>query len=435
MLLKVYRLLTYVLSPVIDVYLRWRQSDGKEDPERFRERLGYASFSRPQGSLVWIHAASVGESVSVLPLIQKLLDQYVEVKVLLTTGTVSSARLMESRLPERAFHQYVPVDRIFSVHRFLKHWKPDLAVWVESELWPNLIVETNALDCPMILLNARMSERSFVKWRRLHVLVRQLLGCFSLIFPQSEQDVWRFKMLGARNVMFLGNIKYDAPPLPVDSKEMGALVAMMGDRPVWLAASTHPGEEEMVAEVHKLLSDKYTDLLTILVPRHDTRGKDVAELLKGQELKAVRRSQGEAVDEDTDVYVADTIGELGLFYRLSNIVFIGGSLVDHGGQNPLEAARLNCAIVCGPYMGNFSEVCREFIAKEAMVTVENTAALAETLDELLSNHEKQEAYSEAAKGVMEEQKSVIDSVLGTLDIYLSAMSRKVEPDESATQGS
>lgn len=411
-----YKALTRNFLPLIMLYLWWRHRRGKEDPVRFRERLGHASKPRPEGKLVWVHAASVGESLSVLPLVEKLLSAYPNIHVLVTTGTVTSAALLEKRLPARAFHQYAPVDSWPVVLRFLKHWKPDIALWVESELWPNLIMETHVMGCPIALLNARMSERSFKRWSYAPVAVSayRLLECFRFIFPQSEEAAERFIQLGAGEVRVLGNLKYDAPELPVDDKELDSLRAVIGERPVWLAASTHPGEEEQLAAVHRQLKEKYPQLLTILVPRHAARGDAVAHLLRAYALHVAQRSKREPITPATDVYLADTMGELGLFYRLSPIAFMGGSLVNHGGQNPLEAARLGCAILYGPAMFNFAEVCAQLERQEASLPVGNAGALTEALERLLADPAMQKTLAQAAQTVAESARGVTDAVLSAL---------------------
>lgn len=426
MILHLYRLLTWLISPFVHLYLVFRSHKGKEDTSRMREREGHASIPRPEGSLVWIHAASVGESMSVLPLINQMLEEYPDLFVLVTTGTVTSAAILERRLPERAFHHYVPLDYPLAVRRFLKHWKPDLAILLESELWPNLIIETFARRCPIVLLNARMSRDSFSYWNRMHMkmLVERMLQCFSIIFPQSEEDGARFRMLGGTNILFVGNLKFDSPPLPVDPKDTSQLLGMLGDRPVWMAASTHPNEEIMVAETHRQLKEKYPDILSIIVPRHPERGEEIATELRKLELKVSLRSLDQTIGDNIDIYIADTLGELGLFYRVTNIVLMGGSLVDHGGQNPLEAARLNCAIICGPYMSNFSAICRELAEHDAYIRIDDVPSLVETVDLLISDHDQQEEFALAAKKVVDNKRGCIDAVLGALDMTLSTLSRK-----------
>jgi 3-deoxy-D-manno-octulosonic-acid transferase len=420
MILTLYKVLTILTGPLIDFYLRKRCERGKEDAERLPERKGFASITRPKGKLVWVHAASVGESMSVLPLIQAISLQYPSLNILLTTGTVSSAAIVKTRLPDRCYHQYVPVDHYFAVQRFLRYWRPDLALWVESEIWPNLLTKTQAY-CPLMLLNGRLSENSLKKWLRYPVLARTLMRCFTVIFPQSEADAARFKQLGAPHVKTLGNLKYDAPALPADSKKMGELVSMVGDRFVFVAASTHPHEELMIAQVHAQLKLTLPDLLTIIIPRHSKRVQEIYSSIESDfpELQLAIRSRGEVIHDETDVYLVDTMGELGLFYRLAPVVFIGGSLVEHGGQNPLEAARLECAILFGPYMDNFKEIATELQAKGGAIKVTDITALQQSLLHLCADQEQQQNLSEAA------QKLAINK-MGILHTYMEALAPNLD---------
>ena len=347
MMLLLYRLVSSIGAPAIGFYLAIRKARGKEDPDRFAERLGRPGQDRPSGPLIWTHAASIGESISLLPLIGRLVTEISGVSVLVTTGTVTSARLMAERLPEGAFHQYVPVDRIPYVRRFLDHWRPDLALWAESEFWPNLIIESVDRKIPMVLINGRISPRSFSGWQRFGGLIKRLLEGFDLCLGQTETDAERLRHLGAGDAKYVGNLKFAVPPLPADGEILAKFKKGLGDRPLWLAASTHPGEEEMAARVHRRLKDAFSGLLTVIVPRHPDRGSEIATRINTLGLTVSRRSAGDAIGPDTDVYVADTLGELGLFYRLAGTAFMGKSLVPLGGQNPLEAARLDCAIVHG----------------------------------------------------------------------------------------
>lgn len=421
MILRLYQLITCIAGPLIDLYLLKRKKEGKEDPQRYRERSGYAASPRPAGMLLWVHAASVGESLSVLPLIKKLATQYPDGNILLTTGTVTSARLVASRLPDNAFHQYVPVDHILAVSRFLKHWQPNLALWVESELWPNLVTETGKY-CPMILINGRISDDSYVKWQRYKALGQHMLSRFALALPQSEHDAKRLEELGARNVKYIGNIKFDAPPLAADPKKMGELINEIGDRQVWLAASTHPGEEDIIGQIHEQLKEAHPELLTIIVPRHPQRSKDIARELSRRKLKIAVRSEGQKAGVETDIYIADTMGELGIFYRLVPIVFIGGSLVEHGGQNPLEAARLECAIILGPHMENFTEITRELEQKNAVISVTGKDQLRQAVDELFNAPDQQHALSSAAMAAVEEKNGVLDAVIEEITPYIQKIS-------------
>ncbi len=373
-MLKAYATLTSVLAPLITLWLWVRRLSGKEDPKRMRERFGFASRPRPAGALLWLHAASVGEANSVLPLIDQLRERFPMFNILLTTGTVTSAQLMARRLPKDVIHQYVPVDTPQATARFMRHWMPDFAFWVESEFWPNLVLEANRSQCFMGVINARMSDRSFKSWDKYPALISAIIGAFDCVFAQSDKDATRFRALGARQVTNTGNLKYDALMLTCDEGELIRLTSAIGARPVWLAASTHPGEEEMIASAHTAIAAKHPGLLTIIAPRHPNRGPEITAALAKYRVGV--RSRKDAIAPDSEIYIADTLGELGLFYRLSETVFMGGSLVKHGGQNPLEPARLSCAIVTGPYVHNFADIYQEMEKTGAAITVKNADALA-----------------------------------------------------------
>lgn len=393
---RVYAIFSALLSPLMPLWLLWRCLKGKEEKLRWRERLGYASLARPPGILVWLHAASVGEANSLLPLIRGMRERMPSVHLLLTTGTRTSAALMHQHLPKPALHQYVPVDTPQATERFLKHWRPDAALFAESELWPNLIMAADRWQCFMGLINARMSERSFRFWRRRPSLISRLLRRFNVVFAQSEGDANRLRQLGASNVRCLGNMKYDASPLPCDESALHALKAAVGKRPVWLAASTHPGEEEMAMQAHVLLAATHPDLLTIVVPRHPNRGNAIADLL-AKRFRVEQRSRQNAPRPETQCYIADTLGELGMFYRLSDIAFMGGSLVKHGGQNPLEPARLSCAVITGPHTHNFSDMYDEMERIGAAIRVKNAADLAAQIALLFSSAPRRQAMQASAK--------------------------------------
>lgn len=420
-----YRLITYLLGPLLPLYLRYRLRHGKEDKLRLGERLGHAGFPRPAGPLIWIHAASVGESTSVLPLIQALAERYPTLNILITTVTTSSATLMAKKLPERAFHQFVPIDHPSAIRRFLKHWQPKAAIWVESEIWPNMIYETHRSGCQMTMVNARMSARSFEQWKKHRNLLVPLLDCFDAFYPQSMVDAERLESLGAQGIEYLGNLKYDGAPLPIDSKATGELLGMIGDRPLWLAASTHHGEESACAQVHRVLKELYPELLTIIVPRHAHRGKSIASLIRNEHsLTVSRREKKEPIRPETDIYIADTMGELGIFYRLAGIVFIGGSLVPHGGQNPLEAARLDCALLYGPHMENFSSICRDLEVAGAAKRVASVTSLEEHVDTLLRNQEQQGQMAQAALSLLEKQGGVVEKLIEKLAPALNKLAEK-----------
>ncbi|MZR31144.1 3-deoxy-D-manno-octulosonic acid transferase [Sneathiella litorea] len=385
--MALYNSLLWIGAPILRRHMRKRIEAGKEDPSRFQERMGTASFSRPEGQLIWIHAASVGESISALALVDGLLEKHSRRHILVTTGTRTSAEIMAARLPDQAFHQYVPIDEKRSVRRFLNHWRPDFAIWMESEIWPNLIMESAHRHIPMMMVNARITEKSYRTWQKSLGFSRKLLRSFSFCSAQSEISADRLRDLGAYSVECFGNLKFTAEPLPVDTAAHETLSSSVAGRPLWLAASTHRGEEAFILAAHKQLTVKWPELLTIIVPRHPERGEEVAALAANQEIVTARRSAQDPVLPETGVYIADTIGELGLFYRLSNIAFIGGSLVPNGGQNPLEAARLDCALLHGPHMDNFADILDSFDQFSASKEVADAASLAEAVGQYFQTPE------------------------------------------------
>ena len=402
--------------------LRGRAKRGKEDSSRLSERMGVPSHERPQGTLVWIHGASVGESLSALPLIAALLEAPNR-HVLVTTGTQASAQLMKERLPPRAVHQYVPIDSRLYVRRFLAHWRPDLALFVESELWPNLILETRAAGVPMALVNGRLSEKSFRGWRYARGLARRLLSAFDLCLVQDSVVAERLTALGARSVRIAGSLKADAPPLPLDEAAFSAFLAATGARPLFLAASTHPGEEERVLHAAAALRKQRPDALTIIVPRHTARGPDIEALAKSRGFAALRRTGGALPSSETQVYVADTLGELGLFYRAADFAFLGGSLVPHGGQNPLEAARLETAVITGPYTHNFEEIFRVLLDAQGEGRVRSTEELSALVLRLIGDPGSAARLGARAKEAVMSLRGALTATVETAEALLASHAR------------
>lgn len=434
MLLGLYKIATSLGSPLLSLQLQRRVRRRKEDATRLGERRGEATLDRPDGPLFWIHAASVGESLLVLPLIETLLNERPTAHALITTGTVTSARLMADRLPTRAFHQFAPLDQASSWRRFFRHWRPDLGCLVESEIWPHLILEAERATTPLVLINGRMSARSASRWRVARAAGRRLFGSFALCLARSQADAERFSTLGARDVRMLGDLKHATPPLPADSNAFAKLKAAIGDRPVWLAASTHPGEEIELLATHQRLHDEYPDLLTIIAPRHPERGGAIRQALKARGETPAQRSLGEPLSSATNIYLADTLGELGLFYRLASLAFIGGSLVPHGGQNPIEAARLGCPPLFGPHTGNFEDMTKRLLDIGAAERVNNAEDLANTVSSLFKDHTTCDAMK--AKGI--EAGIAEAAVLGLvhqalgplLDSCLGPTNPSIEPDRA-----
>jgi 3-deoxy-D-manno-octulosonic-acid transferase len=409
-------------APAARLILSRRARRGKEDPARIGERLGVASRARPEGLLIWIHGASVGEAISVLPLVAALLHKH-QRSVLVTTGTIASAKLMAERLPAGAFHQYAPIDSRAAVQSFLDHWRPDLALFVESELWPNLICETRARAMPMALVNARISEASFRGWRRAKALAHRLLSAFDVVLAQDAAVAARLTVLGAPSVYIGGSLKADAAPLPVDENALAEFMNAIYPRTVFLAASTHQGEEEALLEVATALRDHEAQALTVLVPRHPARGPQIATLAEKREFTVVRRSAGALPGADTEIYVADTMGELGLFYRTTRFVFMGGSLVPHGGQNPLEAAILDTAILTGPHTENFEEIYRTLLSAQGEGRIDNAEQLVATVLTLIANPIQTARMAGLAKAAAESLGGALGRTVDIAEKLLAAYAR------------
>ncbi len=397
---RLYAGVSRLLYPAVQPLLSRRRKRGKEDGLRLPERKGIASLARPDGVLIWLHGASVGELISLLPIAEHFTAK--GAPVLVTSGTVTSAEVASRRLPKGAVHQYLPLDLPAYVKRFLDHWKPDIGIFAESELWPNMIHAAHARGTHLVIVNARMSERSFRRWRKFPAFITSMLSRFELALAQTEADADRLRTLGAPRVQAIGNIKYDVAPPPADPEKLAAIADALKGRTVFVAASTHPGEEEHIAAAHAVAKAKIPALLTILIPRHPERGAAVAETVFRSGLSVCRRSEGTLPDAHTDIYVADTIGELGLFYRQSRLAYLGGSLVTHGGQNPIEPAKLGNGILYGPHVHNFTEVFAALSEAKGALQVADSDALAAAMIHLLQDTRLLTLMAEAAFAKVED---------------------------------
>lgn len=410
----IYRHLTRICAPVIWVVFRLRLMRGKEHPLRSPERFGRAAIPRPAGPLAWIHGASIGEAVSAFPFISGLQRMFPGTAILVTTGTATSAQFLPERLPAGVLHQCSPLDIPSAVTAFLSHWRPDIALFLESDVWPNLLLMSAERGIPAVLLNARLSERSFRNWQYAPRATHALFSAFRTCLAQDEANAQRFKQLGARNAVAIGNLKSSAPPLACSATELAVLTEKLGARRRWLASSTHEGEELAVGEAHVELRKRYADLLTVLVPRHPDRGDEIVSLYRSLGLKVARRSKGEQPAEDVDCYLADTFGELGIFYRLAGIVFIGATLVAKGGHNPLEAARLDCAILHGPHTEKNAASYAALGEAGAAIRVDGSRELAVAVDNLLAHPSDIARMAAIGRRIAEEENAVITRILTAL---------------------
>jgi len=409
MMLKIYTALIDRAEPILNRLLEKRLKRGKEDAARVDERRGQYTRARPDGRLIWLHAASVGEAQSALIIIHEILAQLPDASILVTTGTLSSAKRMEDALPERAFHQFIPLDHPQWVARFLDHWQPNCALWMESELWPNMLLAMKKRDIPAALINARLSPTSLSRWALIKNSINAVLSCFDIILAQSEKDMENFQSLGAHNVVSCGNLKYSAAPLPFDRESFDGLRVAVGQRPIVVYASTHAGEEVIAADVHGILAAQFPDLLSIIIPRHPERGEAVA-----QETGGMLRGADKALpDHDTAIYIANTLGEMGLFYRLSPIVYVGRSLSADGGggHNPLEPALLNCVVLHGKNVQNLQDIYDDMQAQNACIRVEDVNALAQKIEWILNDPTERDAFIQRSHDFANAQSHVIDDVM------------------------
>jgi len=396
-----YKVLSIILAPITCLLVLYRCLLKKEDISRLNERFGCSKIARPEGKLIWFHVASVGELNSIIDLIKKIKSE-INVNILLTSGTVTSAEIAKNKLSDIVIHQFTPLDIAPIIRNFVNHWKPDLGIFAESEIWPNLVIES-AKVTPLILINARMSDKSFAKWKKFSSFAKNILANFAHIYSQSSDDLEKFIHFypNAENV---GNLKYATNLLGYNEDELKNLQEVFAGRFIFMAASTHKGEEEIVLKAHEEMKKHIPNLLTILSPRHPKRLDEVEKLLAGKNYSV--RSKN--TKKTAEIYIVDTIGEYGLFFRLSNIVLVGGSLVDGiGGHNILEPAKLERLVIFGQYMGNFKEIAKDFLYNKAGIMVRDEKELAKVVVE---------NYRQLDHKMIEAAVNIINSKGGSLNI-------------------
>ena len=411
-----YRLVGLLARPILPFLLARRVRRGKEDPARIAERYGRASRARPPGRVIWIHAASVGETNSILPLGERIVAR--GISVVLTTVTVTAASIAADRLPRGAVHQYSPIDTAAFVRAFLGHWQPECAIFVESEVWPATVVTLSDAGVPQVVVNGRLSPRSFAGWQRYPSIARALFSRIGLCLAQTDRDAAHYSALGVPDVRVIGNLKFDTPPPVVDEVGLARLRTALGDRPAWIAASTHAGEEGAVAAADRLVAGAHPGALLVVAPRHPERGEAIAALLASGGFHVARRSAGEAIAPDTAVYVADTLGELGMFYAAIPLAFMGGSLVPHGGQNPIEPLRLGAAVLHGPHVHNFPEVYEAIDGGEPDCLVPDPAHLAAAVSRLLDDPAARAASARREAGALGPFAGALDRTVAALSPLL-----------------
>lgn len=426
-----YRVAGVCAYPLMSPYLTYRALKGKEDRKRRLERFGYASQPRPHGPLIWVHAASVGETNAVIPLIRELLRR--EIHVLLTTGTVTSAEVVANRLGDDVIHQYVPLDLKFPIKRFIAYWHPDAAITAESEMWPTTMAELARRNIPQIRVNGRLSDRSFDRWQRNSKVAELLFGKLSLVVARSDLDAERFLDLGSWPVVISGNLKGDTDPPPVDPDTLARYRAQIGERRTWAAVCTFNGEEEAAAFVHRALKPR-NQQLTIIVPRHPERGDEIEAMLVEKGLKVARRSRNDEITPETDIFLGDTIGEMGLYLRLTEISFIGRSLSEEGGQNPMESSMIGCAVLSGPNVQNFRETYQHIIRKGGARMIRDVEMLAKAVHYLMTNDIARRKMIDCGHEAVQDMRGALSTTIKALEPYLNPLTVTARLRPAGTDG-
>ncbi|MDR1581131.1 MAG: 3-deoxy-D-manno-octulosonic acid transferase [Synergistaceae bacterium] len=412
MMFAVYRALTFLAAPLARPLLSLRAARGHEsaDPARRAERLGIATLQRPEGPVFWFDAVSVGESNSAMPMIDFVLEEFPGASALVTTTNVTAARNMEAKLASpRAFHQFLPLDRGAYANRFLDHWRPSAGFFIDSDFWPNLLLSAHKRRIPLILLNGRISNRSYERWMRHRAAAACLMSTFAYALAKSDGDAKKLSDMGMASVDCVGNLKYGAPPLPCDAAKVTEIESAAGGRASWMASVTYRGEEEHILSAHRAIRDKFPGALLVIVPRHPERGGEVLELARSFGFTASLESSGDKISRRHGVYISDILGGLGPYYKYFDIVFIGCSLLGNmDGQNPMEAARLGAAILSGPYVDSFIETYDIMKRSGAVTMLPGPDALSEKVAYLLSQPGMRAEMKIKAKSTAEREAAVLD---------------------------
>lgn len=405
---KLYRIFSYLIIPLLPLYLVFRCIKKKDSWARCKERFGYHSRIRKSGELLWFHAASVGELRSVLPLIKKLERDYL---ILITTMTINGYKIFKAENFKNAKHQFLPYDCPPFINQFLNYWKPDAALFVDSEIWPNFLPEIKKRRIPLIGINSRISDKSFKFWRSHLQFAKSLYSCFNLILAASETDKKKISHMYSKKIKCFGNLKISSVYSDYNIEDYNSLKKIIGNKLVIVAASTHPREEEIIYRAFKKVHEKYSETLLISAPRHPHRGLELYGLTQKLGIKSSLRSKTKALDPNLPIYIADTIGEMGLWYRLSEIVFVGGSLVDRGGQNILEPAALDNVILVGPFTSNFKDLVDSFIKESALICVHDETSLYDSLVQLIKEPELRDNFQNMALKEVARHRKVLENYI------------------------
>ena len=381
------------------------------------EKIGFFSKKRPKGKLIWFNASSIGESLSILPIIKKINYNFPKYNILVTTSTVSSFKILQKRPSEKFVHQFSPLDIDFIAKKFYEYWAPDLIIFVESEFWPNLIFRAKKNKIPSIVINARISKKTYQKWNLIKKTTQKLLNSFNLFLVQDNETQKMLKKFNIKNIKNVGNLKFLSQKLPINKSELLNLKKMISKRRVILLASSHQGEEKLIVSKIKKLSKTFNDLLFIIVPRHVNRSSEIQNYLCSKKINFKVRSKKEIIEKETFCYLADTIGEISLFFYIAKIVIMGGSYVNHGGQNPIEPSHFNCALIFGPYMQNFKKISDNLLKNQAAIKTDSTSSIEKIIKDLMTNPKKIEKLSRNLNNFCLKEKQEANAIWTELNIF------------------
>ena len=387
--------LVFILSPLI-ILIRLLKK--KENPKRFIEKIGFFTKDRSKGKLIWFHGASVGEFQSIVPLLEKLEKSKKISQILITSNTLSSSKVISKIKLKKISHQFFPIDNNLVIKKFINHWKPSVALFIDSEIWPNTLINLNKKNIPIILINARITRKSYNKWIRLKNFSKSIFNKFDLCLSSNKETVGFLKKLGAKNIKYFGNLKYsqsENEKIEIDSQT----IKFISKKTAWCASSTHNSEEKFAGLIHNKLKKKYKNLLTVIIPRHIDRKEEIKEQLSNLGLKVHVHEPKTRIHQDTDIYLVNSFGKTKSFYSLIKNVFLGGSLVEHGGQNPLEAVRYNCNILHGPNVSNFNEIYKFLYNQKISKKVINLNQTINILDKLFNSKKSQKNIKDKIKKI------------------------------------
>ncbi len=412
----VYKFFTFIFSVPIIIFFYFRLIRKKETKESVTEKIGFFSKERPRGKLIWFNASSIGESLSILPIIEKINYNYPKYKVLVTTSTISSLRVLQKRSSKKFIHQFTPLDIDFIAKRFYKHWAPNLIIFVESEFWPNLIFRAKKNKVPSIVINARISKKTYRRWSIIKKSAQILLNSFNLFLVQDDETQKMLEKFKVKNIKSVGNLKFLSQKLPVNKNELLKLKEMISHRRVILLASSHEGEEKLIISKIKKLTEFFNDLLFIIVPRHINRSTEIQNYLRSKKIDFKVRSKKEIIKKETFCYLADTIGEISIFYNVAKIVIMGGSYVNHGGQNPIEASHFNCALILGPFMQNFKNISENLLKNQAAIKTDSSS-IEKIIKDLITNPIKIKKLSRNLNNYCLKDKQKANAIWTELNIF------------------